>query len=801
MHDGLRAANKERELTPTNFIAAKETNMKSYRDMSIGTKLVIILVAIVLLAFFILTFFISRHTTGVFEEQTLEQLTARVQLVKDMVETYDSSLQHNADRLSNVFTSYYPETITISPTKKIRIGETDTPTLMAGNNVINLHFERIDAFTGISGAVATIFARREDDTFVRIATSLKKQDGSRAIGTILGQEHPGYKKVILGESYTGKATLFNKDYMTKYVPIKDGAGRVIGIFFIGVDFTENLRILKDKIRSLKVGESGYLYVLDAKTGLTYGGLVVHPFREGQNILDSKGSNGREFVKEMLEKKSGVIRYPWLNAEEKEGRPRDKIVVYTSYDNWNWVIAAGIYAADLSAATTNIRNYLLLASALVVVVLIVAIYFLSLRLIRRPVQRTLEYVTQISSGDLTQQIQVDRQDEFGRIFDAMNKMVENLSEHAKNAERIALGDLHVAVRILSEKDVLGKSMSSMVETLSNHAQVAELISNGDVTRTVKVLSENDSLGKSLAKMVEKLQKVVTDVKAAAENVAAGSQQLSSSAEQLSQGNTEQASSAEEASSSVEQMNATIKQNADNASQTEKIALKSSADALQSSRAVSETVSAMKEIASRISIVEEIARQTNLLALNAAIEAARAGEHGRGFAVVASEVRKLAERSQVAAGEISKLSTISVQVAETAGAMLAKLVPDIQKTAELVQEISAASKEQTTGADQINGAIQQLNQVIQQNAGAAEEMSSTAEELSSQSEQLQSTIAFFKVAAGKEEATNHETRQLVPPDRPLTGVYPPVRPLKLAGAKISLENYDAIDCFRDGEFERF
>ena len=160
-------------------------------------------------------------------------------------------------------------------------------------------------------------------------------------------------------------------------------------------------------------------------------------------------------------------------------------------------------------------------------------------------------------------------------------------------------------------------------------------------------------------------------------------------------------------------------------------------------MSETVGAMKDIASKISIIEEIARQTNLLALNAAIEAARAGEHGKGFAVVAAEVRKLAERSQTAAGEISQLSTTSVEVAEKAGQMLAKLVPDIQKTAELVQEISAASKEQTTGADQINSAIQQLNQVIQQNAGAAEEMSSTAEELSSQAEQLQGTIAFFKV----------------------------------------------------------
>jgi methyl-accepting chemotaxis protein len=192
-----------------------------------------------------------------------------------------------------------------------------------------------------------------------------------------------------------------------------------------------------------------------------------------------------------------------------------------------------------------------------------------------------------------------------------------------------------------------------------------------------------------------------------------------------------------------MTSSIKQNSDNSSQTEKIAIKSAADAREGGKAVNETVSAMKQIATKISIIEEIARQTNLLALNAAIEAARAGEHGKGFAVVASEVRKLAERSQSAAGEISQLSSSSVAIAEQAGEMLAKMVPDIQKTSELVQEISASSKEQDTGAEQISKAIQQLDSVIQQNASASEEMASTSEELSSQAEQLQDTISFFRI----------------------------------------------------------
>ncbi len=284
-----------------------------------------------------------------------------------------------------------------------------------------------------------------------------------------------------------------------------------------------------------------------------------------------------------------------------------------------------------------------------------------------------------------------------------------------------------------------------------AGIAERVADGDLTVTFAVNSAKETgVYAAMKRMVEKLTEVVSDVKGAADNVAAGSQELSSGSEEMSQGASEQAAAAEEASSSMEEMSSNIRQNADNALQTEKMAVKSAEDAKEGGKAVQATVSAMKDIAGKIGIIEEIARQTNLLALNAAIEAARAGEHGKGFAVVASEVRKLAERSQKAAAEISELSASSVEVAERAGELLARMVPDIQKTAELVQEISAASKEQDTGAEQINKAIQQLDQVIQQNAGAAEEMASTAEELSSQAEQLQETVAFFRVderATGK------------------------------------------------------
>jgi methyl-accepting chemotaxis protein len=301
--------------------------------------------------------------------------------------------------------------------------------------------------------------------------------------------------------------------------------------------------------------------------------------------------------------------------------------------------------------------------------------------------------------------------------------------------------------------------SITRPLQQAVQVADRLSQGDLTMEVKAESadETGDLLRAMGSMVQRLKEIVAEVTAAADNVAAGSTELSSSSEVMSQGASEQAAAAEEASSAMEEMSSNIKQNADNASQTEKIAVKSASDARDGGEAVAQTVAAMKDIAVKINIIEEIARQTNLLALNAAIEAARAGEHGKGFAVVASEVRKLAERSQQAAAGISELSVSSVQIAERAGAMLGTMVPDIQKTAELVQEISASSREQDSGAEQINKAMQQLDQVIQQNASAAEEMSSTAEELSSQAEQLQNSISFFKVGkeAGKTPAAGRST----------------------------------------------
>ena len=332
-----------------------------------------------------------------------------------------------------------------------------------------------------------------------------------------------------------------------------------------------------------------------------------------------------------------------------------------------------------------------------------------------------------------------------VNDTLDAVIGPLNVAAEYVERISKGDIPEKITAVYNGDfnTIKNNLNELIQAMNEVTDTAEKIAQGDMTVKVRQRSDEDRLMISMQNMVVKLSQVIQEVKNSADNVAAGSEQMSSTAEQMSQGASEQAAAAEEASSSMEQMAANIRQNADNAQQTEKIAVKSAQDAREGGQAVDDTVSAMKIIAEKIAIIEEIARQTDLLALNAAIEAARAGEHGKGFAVVAAAVRRLAERSAEAAGEISKLSVNSVQVAEKAGKLLATIVPDIQKTAQLVQEITAASNEQNTGAKQINTAIQQLNQVVQQNASAAEEMSSTAEELSSQAIQLQEAIAFFRI----------------------------------------------------------
>jgi methyl-accepting chemotaxis protein len=461
--------------------------------------------------------------------------------------------------------------------------------------------------------------------------------------------------------------------------------------------------------NMRYGGEEYFWINDMSPKM-----IMHPFVEdlvGKDLSDYADPNGTRLFLEMVKVvnagNEGFVNYVWQKGGSEKLSP--KVSFVKGFAPWGWVVGSGIYLDDVDADFfAQAKKF---AGVISVVVILLGLLALVIsKSITGPLGKAVDVAGKLAIGDMDVEIGAVGKDETGRLLAAMGEMIDSQRNVSALAREVAEGNLTV--------------------------QIAER-------------SEKDELMQALAAMTRKLLEVVGGVKNAGDNVSSGSLAMSSGSQEMSQGASEQAAAAEEAASSIEEMVANIRQNTDNALQTEKIAVKAAEDAREGGRAVAETVAAMKQIAGKILIIEEIARQTNLLALNAAIEAARAGEHGKGFAVVAAEVRKLAERSQVAAGEIGALSGSSVKVAEDAGQMLSVLVPNIQKTAELVQEISAASKEQDAGAEQISKAIQQLDQVIQQNASSAEEMASTAEELSSQAEQLQDMIAFFEVGEGKDK----------------------------------------------------
>lgn len=608
----------------------------------------------------------------------------------------------------------------------------DLPKMLVGdqwlekNKNINVTTPVVDEIMRLTGATATIFQRmNEAGDMLRVATNVEKLDGTRAIGTYIprtnpdGVPNPVIDTIMRGETFYGRAFVVNAWYITAYEPIFNNGGGIAGVLYVGIK-QENVTSLRTGIKGMSIGESGSVTILGA-TGRDQGRYIIsqNATLEGTSILDKKDAEGKNYGEEVVATALEMsthqgddipVKFLDYTIRKDNGDIAHQVLAVGYYKPWDWVIVSDFLKEDFIASQQRVAGFLeamfywIAGVAILMTFIAILAGLWMANGIVRPINLAVNLATKIATGDFSQRLNFKQQDEVGQLGNALDEMSSNLDETANIANEIAQGNLTVEAVVRSDQDQLGLAQSKMVESLSN---------------------------------------IITNVQRATTEVASGSQALSASSEEMSQGASEQAAAAEEASSSIEQMTANIRQNADNAIQTEKIAVKAAENAKQGGEAVNQTVSAMKDIAEKIMIIEEIARQTNLLALNAAIEAARAGDHGKGFAVVAAEVRKLAERSQIAAGEINELSTNSVDVAEKAGNILNALVPDISKTAELVQEISAASREQDAGAGQIAKSIQQLDSVIQQNASTSEEMASTSEELSGQSEQLAEIVSFFKV----------------------------------------------------------
>ena len=405
--------------------------MQRWTGLSLGTKLGIgqsVLVLTVMSVFTAaITTVASRHAAREAEQHLVEQSQALV----DSMSSYHGALRDSVGKLTAVFNASLPGPLAIDGSRTVTVGGRVTPILTSGGTVVNLDAELVDRFSATTRAMATIFARSGDD-FIRISTSLKKEDGSRAVGSALEKTNPAYAQLLAGRPYEGKTTLFGKDYIAQYLPVKDAGGRVIAALFVGLDFTEGLKALKEKIKATMVGRTGYIYVLDAQEGKNRGTLVIHPAREGTNILEAEDASGRKFIRDMIRLKNGVIRYSWQNPELGETAPREKIVAFRHLEEWNWIIGVGCYLDEFNGLALLFRNTIALATGLVILLLLTLLAVMVRHWVTRPIAGLLRRTEIYSSGDFSRALPpspatAGAADELELLSRGMNKMAWSLRE--------------------------------------------------------------------------------------------------------------------------------------------------------------------------------------------------------------------------------------------------------------------------------------------------------------------------------------------------------------------------------------
>jgi methyl-accepting chemotaxis protein len=682
--------------------------MSFYKRLSLRAKILIPLVPTIFIIFVALGLYASYEIKSALNTETKSQLQVNIRLLSDMISSINTATINNANERSDSLSKLCDgsnASFALNPAATVKIGELDTPTLTLNGTVMNLNESKVEEFSKIyAGSVATIFVRKGND-FARITTSLKKEDGTRAVGTMLGDAHPAHKKLMSGETYHGIAKLFGSWYMTKYTPIKQG-GEIIGALFVGTNINKDIEEFTKSVQRIKVGSTGYAYVLDNTSGKNKGIMLIHPSKtlSGKNVLDMKDANGKQLFQDMLGKKEGTILYDWKNADETSAR--EKIAIFTSANPWNWLIAVGAYSEELYEAAVRIQ-WVLLAAAAVCALLLAGLVALILRSTLAPLKDTSRAIEQVAQGDLTVRLHVEAEDEIGKIENDINTMVTNLTEIMRQTSGTA-----------SEVSAAATELQATSGSMSDNA--------------------------------EQVAHQVGSVATASEEMAATSNEIAMNCHQAVEAAKRANETAQRGKSVVEDTVAAMSRIADRAS--------------HSASAVASLGTRSDQIGAIVATIEDIADQTNLLALNAAIEAARAGEMGRGFAVVADEVRALAERTTRATREIGEMikaiqtetrdavTTMSAAVQEvergtsdatSSGAALDDILQEISNVTMQINQIATAAEEQNATTGEITGNITRISDTVIETSRGAHETATAASQLSGLASKLQQLVGRFRV----------------------------------------------------------
>jgi methyl-accepting chemotaxis protein-2 (aspartate sensor receptor) len=463
--------------------------------LPIGLKFALIASALVLGSFGVLYIMMSMTMTRYLDQQTLNDLKASTQQTQDLVRVFDGALEEDIIRMARHFASYFPERITLDTANTVRIGTVVTPVLRAGAQRINLNFSRVDAFTARTGVTSTVFVRTGQD-FVRVSTSLKTETGARAVGTRLDHEHPGYKPLLEGKPYRGPAVLFGRNYMTSYEPVRDRDGQVIAVLYVGLDITQDLALLKQKIRSIKLRDTGYFYVVDARPGPSLGTAVIHPVSEGASLLAFKDASGREIVREMLDKRDGTVRY--LAPAGAPGTQDLKMAVYSLFPDWNWLMVGEVPVAEAFEVSTILRTELFMGAVVISLVLSALLYLTLQRTVAGRLTQAVGYAKRVASGDLSTRIRTRHHDETGQLLNSLDDMADSLSNIVSGV-RVAADSIHnTAKQIRAGNTDLSQRTEEQASSLEETAASME-----ELTGTVRQNSENAREASELAQRASEM----------------------------------------------------------------------------------------------------------------------------------------------------------------------------------------------------------------------------------------------------------------------------------------------------------
>ncbi|WP_371857212.1 methyl-accepting chemotaxis protein [Duganella callida] len=443
------------------------------RNWGVGTKITVFTFALICVILGVMLTLINMSTSAMLKERAKLNVAYNLAGISNTVEVFNTAMMNEASSFARLFASEFEHgEFTLDSASTIDIGGKPTPTLKNAGKTLNLDFSIPDKFTSDTGVIATIFAASGEE-FVRVSTSLKKENGERAVGTQLDHAHPSYPLLRNGTSYIGLATLFGKQFITQYDPIRDHGGKVIGVLFIGLDISKNMEMLKQKIKAIRIGETGYIYVLNAAPGKTLGNALVHPTREGDNLADIKSSDGRSFVREMLDAKEGGMTYDWV--EQEGAAPREKMVEFHTFKPWNWLIVGGTYTEEITREAAQLRNRYAVLGLVALAVFALALFLLVRALVSRPLARAEEAAERIASGDLDVHLQIDNEDEIGQVLRSLNNISGNLSgvvgQVRGGAEQITTASSEIAQGNLDLSQRTEEQASSLEETAASMEQLS------------------------------------------------------------------------------------------------------------------------------------------------------------------------------------------------------------------------------------------------------------------------------------------------------------------------------------------